>query len=238
MVNSDNGQIMSEIVRSIAREYQWEDYLPQPYEAVSVDPNKLDDYVGRFLVNPDRVLAITREGAKLYAEPTQSPKLELVAISESEFIRRDANVRYTFVKGTSGKVESVKISFDGGGSQADRIPKDVIIPYEHLMAGRVNEAIEGYRRIKREKSGNVAVQEGRLNQLGYSLLREKKAAEAIAVFKVNIELYPQSSNVYDSLGEAYMANGEKELAIISYKKSLELDPRNKNAVGMLKKLGQ
>jgi cytochrome c-type biogenesis protein CcmH/NrfG len=42
--------------------------------------------------------------------------------------------------------------------------------------------------------------------------------------------------VYDSLGEAYMAQGEKELAIANYKKSLELDPKNNNAVEMLKKL--
>jgi cytochrome c-type biogenesis protein CcmH/NrfG len=82
------------------------------------------------------------------------------------------------------------------------------------------------------------VQEARLNDVGYSLLREKRTADAIAVFKVNVELYPQSANAYDSLGEAYMANGEKELAVASYKKSLELDPKNQNAANMLKKLQQ
>ena len=49
-------------------------------------------------------------------------------------------------------------------------------------------------------------------------------------------MFPQSSNVYDSLGEAYMLNGGKELAIKNYEKSLELDPKNTNAVDMLKKL--
>ena len=53
MVNSDNGQIISEIIRSIAREYQWEDYLPQASEMAPINPNKLDDYLGRFLVNPN-----------------------------------------------------------------------------------------------------------------------------------------------------------------------------------------
>jgi len=51
-------------------------------------------------------------------------------------------------------------------------------------------------------------------------------------------LYPQSSNVYDSLGEAYLANGDKDLAAINYKKSLELDPHNQNAASILKKLQQ
>ena len=50
MVNSDNGQIIPEIYRSIAREYHWEDYLPEPHEVVSVAPNKLDAYVGRYSV--------------------------------------------------------------------------------------------------------------------------------------------------------------------------------------------
>jgi Flp pilus assembly protein TadD len=111
-----------------------------------------------------------------------------------------------------------------------------MVPYEQLMAGRLAEAIEGYKKIKREKPANAAVQEARLNALGYSLLRDSKVAEAIAVFKVNVELYPQSSNVYDSLGEAYMANGDKELAVTNYKKSLEMDPHNQNAANMLKKL--
>jgi Flp pilus assembly protein TadD len=106
------------------------------------------------------------------------------------------------------------------------------------MAGKLNEAVEGYKKIKREKPLNAAVQEARLNDLGYSLLRDGRVAEAIAVFKVNVELYPQSSNVYDSLGEAYLANGDKELASINYKKSLELDPHNQNAANVLKRLQQ
>lgn len=92
MVNSDNGEIINEIFRSIAQEYQWEDYLPKAVEVVPVDSKKLDEYAGRFLVNPDRALKITSEKGKLYGEPTQSPKFELLAISETEFARADANV--------------------------------------------------------------------------------------------------------------------------------------------------
>jgi CubicO group peptidase (beta-lactamase class C family) len=238
MVNSDNGQIINEIFGSIAKEYQWEEFLPKPVELVTVEPGKLDGYVGRFLVNPDRVLTITREGGKLYGEPTASPKVELFPVSENAFIRKDANVRYTFVKSPSGTVDAIKIDFTGGTSEAPRLAKDAAIPYELLMSGKAAEATEAYKKIKKEKPANNAVQEARLNDVGYSLLREKRTADAIAVFKVNVELYPQSANAYDSLGEAYMANGEKELAVASYKKSLELNPKNQNAVNMLKKLEQ
>ncbi len=105
-----------------------------------------------------------------------------------------------------------------------------------LRAGRVDEAVEAYKKIKRETPNNVAVTEERINQLGYTLLGEKKYPEAIAIFNMNVELYPQSANVYDSLAEAYLLSGNKELAIKNYKKSLELDPKNKNAADMIKSL--
>ena len=75
-----------------------------------------------------------------------------------------------------------------------------------------------------------------INDVGYKLLNERKFKDAIDILKKNVELYPKSSNVYDSLGEAYMMNGDKDLAIENYKKSLELDPNNKNADEMLMKL--
>ena len=56
--------------------------------------------------------------------------------------------------------------------------------------------------------------------------------EAIEIFKLNVEAYPQSSNVYDSLGEAYMVKGDGEQAIMNYEISLKLDPNNSNAAEM------
>jgi len=76
-----------------------------------------------------------------------------------------------------------------------------------------------------------------LNQLGYRQLAAHKVADAIALFRLNVERYPRSANVYDSLGEAYMVAGERERAIANYRKSLALDPKNRNAVAMLEKLG-
>ena len=68
------------------------------------------------------------------------------------------------------------------------------------------------------------------------MLEVKKVREAIEIFKLNAETYPQSNNVYDSLGEAYMTNGDKELAIRNYQRAVELNPQNTNAIEMLKKL--
>lgn len=237
MVNSDNGAIMNEIIRSVAREYQWDEYLPAALEAISVDPAKLDSYTGRFLVNPDRVVTVTRAGGKLFAQPSDQAGFEMIPISENVFIRTDQNVRYTFVKNASDRVEAIKVTAPQGEIQVNRISAELQVPYELIMAGKASEAIDAYKKIKADQPNNNAVAEGRLNQLGYILLAQSKLAEAIAVFRANVELYPNSSKVYDSLGEAYMLNGDKEMARVNYKKSLELNPKNNNAVEMLKKLG-
>ncbi|PYT92646.1 MAG: serine hydrolase [Acidobacteria bacterium] len=99
-------------------------------------------------------------------------------------------------------------------------------------------AIDRYAELK--KSGELQGEhaEGAMNQLGYSLLYSGHEQEAINVFQKNVQEFPQSSNVYDSLGEAYMKVGEKDLAIANYEKSLQLDPKNQNAVEQLKKLRQ
>jgi CubicO group peptidase (beta-lactamase class C family) len=239
MVNSDNGQIMPEVLRAVAREYGWDEFMPPPAELVAVAPEKLDAYVGRYRVNPDRLVNVTREGSRLFAEPTQSPKMELLPVSETRFIRRDAPVQYSFVRDAGGKVTSLTVHNGAEAAPAATAPlvaAGEMIPYEMLLAGKAAEAAEAYRKIKKEQPANAAVAENRLNLLGYELLRQGRRAEAIAVFSLNVEFYPASANTYDSLGEAYMENGDRELAVRSYRRSLELDPGNSNAVQMLKKL--
>ena len=67
-------------------------------------------------------------------------------------------------------------------------------------------------------------------------MQSDKATEAVKVFARNAQEFPESSNVYDSLAEAYVASGKKELAIENYEKSLKLDPKNEHAQEELKKL--
>lgn len=78
--------------------------------------------------------------------------------------------------------------------------------------------------------------ENRLNGVGYSLLGGKKVADAIEVFKLNVRLFPNSWNVYDSLGEAYAAAGDTKLAIENYEKSVALNPKNDGGKAALAKL--
>ncbi|HTK20729.1 MAG TPA: alpha/beta hydrolase-fold protein [Mucilaginibacter sp.] len=75
-----------------------------------------------------------------------------------------------------------------------------------------------------------------LNNCGYYQLRLKHIDNAIGIFAENVKRHPYSFNTYDSLGEAYMDAGNKQLAIINYKKSIELNPHNDGGKQMLEKL--
>ncbi len=101
----------------------------------------------------------------------------------------------------------------------------------------MDAAIVKYHEImKNNKYNNYSFDEDHLNILGYELLGMGKIKEAIEVLKLNVAAYPQSANVYDSLGEAYMKNGDKKSAIINYEKVLALNKNNKNARKMLEEL--
>jgi CubicO group peptidase (beta-lactamase class C family) len=86
-------------------------------------------------------------------------------------------------------------------------------------------------------SETYELNEGEMNQIGYQLMGTGKIEEAAQVFKLNIDAFPKSSNVYDSYGEALMNLGKNYLAIENYRKSVELNPSNQNGIDKLKKLG-
>ena len=94
-----------------------------------------------------------------------------------------------------------------------------------------------FEEVKKSQPDKYDYSEDGINTLGYYYLNRKKFNEAIAVFLLNISEYPGSSNVYDSYAEALMESGQKELAIVNYKRSLEINPGNTNAVSMLAKMG-
>ncbi len=83
---------------------------------------------------------------------------------------------------------------------------------------------------------SMALSESDLNSKGYELLQNEKHLSAIDIFRIAAQAFPESYYSFDSLGEAYMKNGNIELAILNYKKSLVINPENENAKKMIKEL--
>jgi len=90
----------------------------------------------------------------------------------------------------------------------------------------IESAIVRYREIREHYPAEYELGENELNTLGYSLMSRGDVKDAIEMFKLNVETYPDLWNVYDSLGEAHLRNGDRALAEKNYNKSLELNPQN------------
>jgi uncharacterized membrane protein len=128
-------------------------------------------------------------------------------------------------------VPQVKAAFDFRKSIAETLSATI-----HTSG--IDPAIAQYRNLKASRDTAYNFDEEQLNGLGYRLLRASKFTEAIRIFRLNADVYPQSGNVYDSLAEAYLRAGDKSQAVANYQKSLELNPNNANARVMLAKLGR
>jgi CubicO group peptidase (beta-lactamase class C family) len=119
-----------------------------------------------------------------------------------------------------------------------RLPRKSLIDRVLETTGKegVARAIAEYRDLKATKPDEYDFRESELNTVGYTLLARGRVTDAIDIFKLNVEMFANAGNPYDSLAEAYMIHGDRDLAIANYRKALELDPKNTNAVEQLKKL--
>ncbi len=105
-----------------------------------------------------------------------------------------------------------------------------------ILTEGIDAAVERYYFLRRTAPYLYDFREFQLNNVGYQLLQAGRAHDAIEIFGLNVWAYPDAFNTYDSLGEAYMINGDIERAIANYERSLELNPDNTNAVEMLERL--
>jgi len=108
--------------------------------------------------------------------------------------------------------------------------------YKIAIERNVASVVAEYRKLKTANSPTSDFSETELNTLGYQLLGMRRTKDAIEIFKLNVEMFPNSGNPYDTLGEAYLADDQKELALANYKKAVELDPMNANALQIVRRL--
>lgn len=156
------------------------------------------------------------------------------------FVREDGE-RLVFFARDEGRIASFNYS-----SSADSFEReDPRLPYVQFrsLAQAVYEvastrggaaAIEQFRALR--AGGEHYLREAEMNNAGYALLEARRVADAIALFRLNVEAFPKSANAHDSLGEALATNGDTKRAIESYERSVELDPANAGGKAALERL--
>lgn len=129
-----------------------------------------------------------------------------------------------------------------GGLMKKQVKEPATQPFQFEMfndlaaAGNYDKLNDLYVKLQGQYP-DLKIQEGNLNNLGLQLLFNKQTSQkGIKVLLFATQLYPQSANLFDSLAEAYLYVGNKQLAIINFKKSLQLDPGNQNAIKRLREL--
>jgi len=100
----------------------------------------------------------------------------------------------------------------------------------------LDAALAQYRQLKQQQPEAYEFGIGQLNLLGHRLLQQRKIAEAIAVFQVNAEAYPESADVWDDLADAYAASGQRERAAEASRKSLAIEPNGTEPQELLRRL--
>lgn len=118
--------------------------------------------------------------------------------------------------GLSASVKSLKVALDKVGY------KNAIKEVEKLS----------------KKNKEFKLTENEINSWGYKLLKQNKMSDALEIFKLNVFLFPESANAFDSLGETYAEYGDTARAVKNYEQSFKLDPKNSNAEQQIKNLKQ
>lgn len=129
--------------------------------------------------------------------------------------------------------EIVKLAIGGGNDLGlgylgyDRYDSSIRVFIRTIMDKGMPEAVGIFHELKNSHPEDF--NEAAVNRTGYTFLNAKKTKEAIEIFKLNVDAYPGSANVYDSLAEAYMKDGDIDLAIKYYRKTLEMIPKDTKA---------
>lgn len=238
LINANQPDFIWELIRSVARAYEWENYIPT-YAKLENDPAKLEAVSGRYRTGSDGLITISHDGSRIFSQGMMEEPVELFRITDSTYVSRDQAHPVQFKPGADeGTMDMVRYN-EGDGSVLEalaRMLEGEHIPFEFILAGRAEEALAGYRALKAQDPNDMAVQERSLNDLGYALMSKGRVVEARDLFFVNMHLYPKSANVYDSYAEACLKNGENELALVNYKKALAMAPENINAARVIEEL--
>lgn len=155
-------------------------------------------------------------GYKAYNEILTGDRINIIHLS---------NLRHSSMMGIRAAIIDIL-----NGKPYKSLPRSIgAWIYREMQAEGADSMIRLYRQIK-----GSAVQdgfdfgEGELNSLGYHLMRSDRVDDAVKIFTLNTDVYPESANVYDSLGEAYLKAGNKELGLKNYLKALAIHPDDKD----------
>ena len=194
---------------------------------------------GRYLFNSDEIIEVYFDNQKLFLKWRGASSIEPLSVGEETFFVKEMNEKIQFLTNPENQLTYMvlvpKTESDTLQYNFRKLTQNEKIPSEYLKNNNFDKAMEGYLKIKKIDSLDSSLNENNFNSLGYKELRDKNYKQALNIFKINMELYPASSNVYDSYADALKVSGDTLEAIKYYKKSLAIDSGNRNAKRFVEK---
>jgi len=185
---------------------------------------------GDYLFNAKETIGISFTENELLVQWRDKENIKPLKINDSTFYIQEMNEKFIFVMQPEVHILlAQKREHKGATIKFPKMLAGQKTPNTYYENDQIDKAIEGYLSIKKNNPNSRSIREGDLNNLGYRAMRKKEYKKAVKIFKLNTILYPKSANTFDSLGEAYYRNKDSINAMISFKKSLELNPKNTRA---------
>lgn len=192
---------------------------------------------GRYLFNENEVIEIFFKEQILYAKWRGNDHIKLLKVNDNSFYMKSLNEKMMFIEKPEMHIElAPKTEHEGIIYHFRKMKVGEKTPSEYFKAKEYDKALLGFLAIKKKDSLSKVINENLMNRLGYNYIRTNNFEDAIEVFKINVALYPEKSNVYDSLGEAYLLKKDTINAEINFKKALSINPENDSAQRFLTKI--
>lgn len=230
MLNSGDDQngIGKEIRRAVAKVYNWTNFLPEAISPVSLSVQELDKLTGRYRMGANEVAYLRREKDYLVENINEGGDIYCFPISKDSIVFTDFNVKASFKFNEKG--EAISLQSVWQKEAMVKMKEDEFSPSELLKLRRYDEAKTAFKAMN--------LNEYQITYVAYDLLNKKPAdLEAVkTVLTAAQEQYPASSIVYSRWGDYYRKLTDKEKAIKSYQKAIELDPGDEQTKELLKSL--
>lgn len=192
---------------------------------------------GRYLFNANEVIEIYFKEQTLHAKWRGNNDIELLKVNDSTFYMKELNEKMVFVSQPEMHIQlAPKTEHKDVEYHFKQMKNGEKTPNEYFEAKQFDKALIAFKTIQEKDSLSPIIKQRTLNRLGYQYIQQNNFETAIEVFKINVALYPKSSNVYDSLGEAFLLKKDTVTAKNNLKKALSINPENRSAKRMLKKI--
>lgn len=204
------------------------------------DPEVLAKFSGRYLYTADETIRIHSTNGKLLIDWRGAKNIEPMKVGDNTYFVKEMNTKIRLLVNPDDNKEYLVFVPKEKDAALEfkyvKLAQDFKTPSENFEQGNYAKALEGFLAIKTQDSLNPIIEEWKMNRKGYRYLQKDDLDKALEIFKINIALYPNSTNVYDSYAEALYKRGDTAMAIANYEKVLSMDSGNRNAKRQLSRL--